>query len=766
MSSPRLQTATAARLRRGTVAAAAVLLAGIAAICLPPRADDGGWLTWQRLLAAGNQPSVLPSGLHLTAPRRGLTNEVVADVRAADGTSGVEIHIVPRGCWSGIRESRSFGIGYETSQSPAADREAITEAIAQAVRRQDTGLPAPEVIPLDATFDLRSVEASARDRRGLLLWLSLAGAGGLALRRSRASAVAALAIGTIALLARAGGLLNAPAPCPDDAALILDPTVRALQLGWALAIASAPLLAWRAARAIGVDPPRTLLAIGAAALIAAAVLWAHGNEPLHANAHAWREAREVMLPWTGNATETSPFLHGRSAIALQWLLAAAEHGATGGVDPFRLSRLAGAAAAGATALLVAVLLRAPLAGLAAGIALGLTPLAQTLAVSGSTLAVPAALLPWTLALLVAAAASGERALLAGAALSAGLAIMSHTAMAAWPAALGIAWLLAARRDWRWSRAALFAGLAIAGAWLAEIAGVYGMVAGRNAAGGGLLAQAGTGVLHHNVLLDRAYASPALLPLALLGAASGLRRGGGPVRAVSAALLLVAAPFFAVTICSSDAVRYQSALLGLVTSLAIVGVWNMTAACLGDGVGRGALRAALLAGLVLLPLPAWRAPIEPSVLEHRLVEEAVQRMQPGTLVVLPARGREGGRVRMDFPDFLLPPQAHVAFDGDPAIAAQRGPQLRYLGLACLSWDELDGPPDPSGVRPECSALRGDAAPWLTRTLSARDIPRADGDGPWTFFRMTTGVPFGFFSPAEPDAPRPDRGDPPAEDIRNE
>jgi hypothetical protein len=274
--------------------------------------------------------------------------------------------------------------------------------------------------------------------------------------------------------------------------------------------------------------------------------------------------------------------------------------------------------------------------------------------------------------------------------------------------------------------------------------VYGTVSDRN--GLGLLPQALEGAMHSNLLLDAGWTSPALLPLALLGALTGLRDTAS--RAVVAALLLVATPLFAVFACSSDAVRYQSVLLGLLISVAVTGIWRVSAALLRGGAMLASLRMALLVALCVLPLPGWRAPLDPSAAEHQLVADAVRHLAPNTLIVLPPPGGEGGRVRIDFPQFLLAPGARAVFAGDPAIEAHRGPQLRYLGLACVSWDRHDRPSVDAAMRPECQRLRDGATPWQTRVLAPDDIPRDSIGAPWTFFQIITGVPFGFFSPPPP------------------
>jgi hypothetical protein len=269
-----------------------------------------------------------------------------------------------------------------------------------------------------------------------------------------------------------------------------------------------------------------------------------------------------------------------------------------------------------------------------------------------------------------------------------------------------------------------------------------MLAERNApAGGGLLQGALSGFLHRNLMADPQWVSPLLLPLAVVGLVAALRR---PQRAAAGVPLVtsVAAclPFFAVTACSSDAVRYQGAVLALVTALAAAGLWALPGVAQLRLGSRTLVRVALLATLVLLPPASWRQPTDPVALEHRLVVEGVQRMTPGTVVLLP-EGRFD-RIIPEFPDFLLPPDSRVAVDGDVDSAA--GPRLLYLGLACISWEPTEAGSDRSDLRPECRRLRGDAQPWLVRTLRAEDLPRLPDGRTWTFHELATDVPFGFFA----------------------
>jgi hypothetical protein len=212
-----------------------------------------------------------------------------------------------------------------------------------------------------------------------------------------------------------------------------------------------------------------------------------------------------------------------------------------------------------------------------------------------------------------------------------------------------------------------------------------------------------------------------------------------------AMCIAAVPFFAVTQCSSDAIRYQGALLALVTGVAIAGLWQLPAIGTLSAPVVTLLRIAAVAGLAFLPVPSWQPPSDPVTLEHRLVVETIGRLAPGTLVIVPAGRFEQARVIPEFPDFLLPAAVGIAFDGDARIADHRGTRLIYLGLACISWS---GDIDANGLRPECRALASGAAPWAVRTLRDEDLPRTADGAVWTFHRLATGTPFGFFQSTTP------------------
>lgn len=157
--------------------------AAILALAWPPQVTRA--VSWEDLLSPYAQGQALPGGYYLLPPRRGGEHDVVLVARrnpASDRAEArVQIHILERGRWHGVRESRSFGIAYETPQSPApeADREAVTEAVAAAVRARDTGFESADIVPIRAEPPPPWLSRSLRSLSGLrgatvaVAWLAL-----------------------------------------------------------------------------------------------------------------------------------------------------------------------------------------------------------------------------------------------------------------------------------------------------------------------------------------------------------------------------------------------------------------------------------------------------------------------------------------------------------------------------------------------------------------------------------------------------------------
>ncbi|MDB4930639.1 MAG: hypothetical protein JWM10_3123, partial [Myxococcaceae bacterium] len=110
---------------RFLVALAALLVGACRAEAPAPRAS---WATLIAPYAAGRE---VTRGYVLGPPARGPEHDVAfRATRAADRTQ-VELHVVDRGRWQGVRETRSFGVAWEAPRTTATrdDAEAVTEAL-------------------------------------------------------------------------------------------------------------------------------------------------------------------------------------------------------------------------------------------------------------------------------------------------------------------------------------------------------------------------------------------------------------------------------------------------------------------------------------------------------------------------------------------------------------------------------------------------------------------------------------------------------------
>lgn len=640
-------------------------------------------VTWTALLEPYSRGDKLPYEYSIRTVARGVADDIVVTLDGPD-QSRVEVHFLQRGRWRDVRESSSFSIAYEISQTtaPRVEAEAVTEALASLVRSRDSGLPLPNAIPLGEAFE------------SIWPWWVLKS----------------------------------------------DLTAGLLQIAWAVLLLGSPFLLAQVARVLAISTTRLFLAALLSAVVASAAIWTQPDEPLHANGHAWREAREVMAPWHGGADTAGPFLHGRGGIALQWLVAGTELAFSGNADPLRISRISHPLAAAAACILAIVLTGAPAAGLFAGIVVALLPLARMLALSGSNLAIAAWILPWSLALFLTGVREWDTRLMAGAATATALGTLSHTAMLSWVPALGAASFFMQKGTSPRLGVLVPAMSAVLAAWYMQADNTLSMVLDRSSAtGSGLLEAARGGLLSHNLFFDPHWVSPFLPPLLLLAVLAGLWREQRSLRAAVCALAVASPPFFAVTTCSSDAIRYQAPLLGLISGIVTAGLWNISRfAAVRTAI---VCRIAILAGLVAIPLPTRQQPLDPVAVEHGLVTRAFAHMPAHSLIVLP-RGRFP-HVIPEFPDFLLPQGISTAAAGDPFIERFEGPVFVYLGLACISFD---GPGDtpPAQMRPECQPLRENTTPWAVSSLRADELPYGSDGKPWTFHRLAEEVPFGFFA----------------------
>ena len=92
---------------RFALAVAALLVAVVLAQPGPGRAGQRTWDTLLQPLAIG-KPVAL--GYVLGAPHRGEEQDIVFAARSPDGGSTIEVHVLDRGRWPGIRETASFGV--------------------------------------------------------------------------------------------------------------------------------------------------------------------------------------------------------------------------------------------------------------------------------------------------------------------------------------------------------------------------------------------------------------------------------------------------------------------------------------------------------------------------------------------------------------------------------------------------------------------------------------------------------------------------------
>ncbi|MDX2166155.1 MAG: glycosyltransferase family 39 protein [Deltaproteobacteria bacterium] len=125
----------------------AALLLGAAAVGLltpGPRQDAVGWT---ELIAPLRVGEAVTRGYVLLPPRRGTSGDIVCVARRPAGPLGppahIELHVLDRGRWPGVLETRSFGVAWEqppnAADFPQADAVAVTQALADAIARNDPG---------------------------------------------------------------------------------------------------------------------------------------------------------------------------------------------------------------------------------------------------------------------------------------------------------------------------------------------------------------------------------------------------------------------------------------------------------------------------------------------------------------------------------------------------------------------------------------------------------------------------------------------------
>jgi hypothetical protein len=216
---------------RGTVyrfwsAGALALLIGLLALAVPPH-PFGGQPTWETLLAPYSTGAPLPEGFRVQEIRRGADNGVVISVRRPADGAEIEVVVVERGRWTSVHQSQSFTIDYELPRSQAAERDVITALLADTIRSRDSGLPAPDAVPLraDDSGVLPWWLEVLRGTRGMLFGSSLVVLALLVLLRSPGLARVGVALGVTDLAARLAGV---PWLRPDVGAVWIVPAAAGL----------------------------------------------------------------------------------------------------------------------------------------------------------------------------------------------------------------------------------------------------------------------------------------------------------------------------------------------------------------------------------------------------------------------------------------------------------------------------------------------------------------------------------------------------------
>ncbi|MDC3957221.1 hypothetical protein KEG38_25400 [Polyangium jinanense] len=182
-----------------------------ASLLLWPETKALRLVTWEDLVHPLAPGAVVARGYHLSPPRRGEEQDVVFTARREAGPDGpggrIELHVVDRGRWPGVRETKSFGVAYETprSQAPIEDLEAVTQALRDAIDRNDTGLGPVPLIPLAAEPEpplVARVLARLVGVRALVVPALLAVAMGLLGSLPRGDAIVAAALFGLGLVLR------------------------------------------------------------------------------------------------------------------------------------------------------------------------------------------------------------------------------------------------------------------------------------------------------------------------------------------------------------------------------------------------------------------------------------------------------------------------------------------------------------------------------------------------------------------------------------
>jgi len=167
--------------------AAAVALLAAATLTLLFAAPGVPRVTWDDLIAPLGVGQPVARGYVLAPPRRGNAHDVVYSARRAAGPTGpaglVEVHIIPRGQWKDIPETRSFGVAWEVPPQGSMvvaspdDARAVRDALVDAIARNDSGFASVDAVPLATDpqpSSIVSILTRLSGARGVVIGLAVA----------------------------------------------------------------------------------------------------------------------------------------------------------------------------------------------------------------------------------------------------------------------------------------------------------------------------------------------------------------------------------------------------------------------------------------------------------------------------------------------------------------------------------------------------------------------------------------------------------------
>lgn len=399
---------------------------------------------------------------------------------------------------------------------------------------------------------------------------------------------------------------------------------------------------------------RSLLAVMAVAALALVVRLGQPHAPLHANDHGTSELRG--LSGTSSSTNTMDESDRYGPAYRQLVRRIAPLVGSGSASVFQIGILAGVLGCVAACALGLLLLGSVEAGFVAGAVLALHPAHARLSVSESPFTLAATLL---LILLCGVAIGCDRARpfrerVAGAVLfGAGAALGSELAVTTLvlPVVGLLAIVVLAGRGDRRAVAGIFAAPLVVTAFVASVHlwSLWPLLHDASEARGASLLPTWGNFLRSNLLFDAEAASWLLVPIAFLGLVALVLRGrsrAALVLGLGAVLLLVAN--LSVLAARTDLLRYQTASHVLL-AVACGGLVGSTL----TRIVRTGIALLVVVALGATAWPGLRAPPSLDDQSFLLVRNAVRALPSEVVIVVPPPRM--GRVRADFPEFLLTEQ---------------------------------------------------------------------------------------------------------------